>query len=269
MAGKVMDALTGLPMPGVYINIVSFRTTTDANGEFEFTELPPLNELMVFSDDDQLGVVGTHYDHRKPYRVAHLDYLQVYLMPDYQMDSAQYVDFYSFYVFMTTIGGTPFPNHQRRWEAPIDIYAHPFQNEGLDYQATIHQTALDLNPYIGIDVFNVLNDVPQVGVECIYPADLPLDNYGFTLWSSDWYPLQAEIEFRRVYTSASAPVFVIVSRHELGHALGLINHSRDTSHLMVGGMFPQVDNFTADELALIRVLYRIPRGTPISQYIRE
>jgi len=268
VAGKVMDAITGEPMPNVKVNFVSYRLVTDADGNFEFLELPPLNELLIASDDNRLGFLGTHYDMRMPYEVKHLDYVPIYLIPDYQMDSTAYVDFYAFYILMTNINGSPFPNHQRRWEAPIDVFARPFENGGLDYQATIHQTALDLNSFIGMDLFNVVSEDPPVGVYCHYPPDLTFDNYGVRQWSADWYPVVADIEFRRVYTAASIVPFVRVVRHELGHALGL-NHSFDTNHLMMGGIAPQRDYFSDDELAVIRVLHHVPRGTHIGHYARD
>jgi len=268
VAGRVMDAITGEPMPNVHVNIVSHRLTTDTDGNFEFLELPPINELLIVSDDNRLGFLGTHYDMRMPYKVKHLDFVPIYLIPDYQLDSVEYVDFYSFYILMTNIGGSPFPNHQRRWEAPFDVFARPFENGGLDYQATIHQTALDLNSFIGMDLFNVVDEDPQVGVFCHYPRDLVFDNYGVRKWSADWYPVLADIEFRRVYIAASEGSFTRVVRHELGHALGL-NHSFDPNHLMMGGIAPQRDNFSTDELAVIRVLYHVPRGTHIGHYARD
>jgi hypothetical protein len=269
ISGNVKDAMTGAPMSDVQVKIVSYRTTTDANGDFVLYELPPLSELLVFSEDGHLSLVGTHYDYRLPYEVVHLDFIPVYLIPDYDLETTHYEDFYSFYIYMTEIGGSPYPNHQRRWEAPIDVYSLPYEKNGLDYQATVHQAALGLNPHIGLDIFNVVNEVPAVGVHCVYRDDIVFDNYGVLEWSSDWYPVVADIEFRTVYSPASAWQFERVVRHELGHALGIHNHSLDQGHLMVGGITPQVDTFTPDELALIRVLYHVPRGTPMSRYIRN
>ncbi|MGD8413309.1 MAG: carboxypeptidase regulatory-like domain-containing protein [Candidatus Latescibacterota bacterium] len=268
ISGKVMDALTGLPMENAYVNLVSYRTRTDADGNFEFQELPPLNALLVVSDDNILSILGAYYDMRMPYEVVHNDYLPIYLIPDYQLDTTQYPDFYAFFVIMTEITGSPYPHHQRRWEAPIDIYARPFENEGLDFQATIHEVALELNTAIGMDLFNVVDGDPPVGVFCHYPQGLIYDNYGVRQWSEDWFPVVADIEFRRAYTPASENQFRRIIRHELGHALGL-NHSLDPNHLMRGGTAPERDSFTDDETALIRVLYHVPRGTPVSYYVRD
>jgi len=272
IAGRVMDARTGEPMPDAHIDLAHYHTRTDANGEFEFIEMPILFEYLHVSEDFQPGILGTHYDYRTPYSVTHLDYIPVYLIPELPLETSRYDTFLMFFVAMTYIDGMPYPNHQRRWDPPIDLYATPFRKvtpqDTLDYQALIHTTVLDLNQHIGTDLFNVLGDVPQVGVTCIYNNDLQYDNYGVRQWSPDWYPLQGEAEFRTVYTAPTQAAFQIVIRHELGHALGL-NHSVDDRHLMVGGVSPQVPNFTPDELAVIDVRYHIPRGIFIAHYIEE
>ncbi len=269
ITGKVFDAVTGEPMPNVHVSLAHFKTTTGLDGEFGFIELPPLDELLIVSDDDQYGVLGTHYDIRIPYNVVHLDYIPVYLLPDVQMeDDSVYDDFLQFFVIMTQRSGSPYPNHQRRWEPPIDIFANPFTKGGLDYQLAIHETALELNPYLGMDLFNVVDAVPDVGVTCRYFDELAYDNYGVTEWSPDWYPVKGEIEFRTVYTGPTEIPFRIVARHELGHVLGL-NHSVDMRHLMIGGVSPQAHHFAPVEIAVIRARFHIPRGLTISYYLRE
>lgn len=269
IAGNVLDAVTGMPMPNVHVSLAHFNTTTGLDGEFSFIELPPLDELLIVSDDDQFGVLGTHYDIRIPYSVVHLDYIPVYLLPDFQMeDGSVYDDFLQFFVIMTQRAGSPFPNHQRRWEAPVDIFANPFTKGGLDYQLAIHETAIELNSFIGMDLFNVVDAEPEVGVTCRYFDDLAYDNYGVKEWSPDWYPVKGEIEFRTGYTAPTEIPFRRVARHELGHALGL-NHSVDMRHLMIGGVSPQVDDFAPTETAVIRARFHIPRGLTISYYLRE
>jgi hypothetical protein len=268
VAGKVMDSVTGLPLSNVSVQLAHFHTSTDVDGGFEFIELPPLNELLAISDDGQIDYIGGYYDYQYPYEAQHLDYLIVYLIPDYQLESGHFDDFLLFYTGMTRRGGIPYPHHQRRFESPIDIYSLPFENGGLDFQATVHQNAMDLNPYLGMDLFNVLAGAPVIGVTCIYRHDIVYDNYGVDLWSPDYFPLKGTIEFRTHYAAATKSAFERVIRHELGHALGL-NHSDDWIHLMVGGVTPQVDNFSNDEIAVIRTHFHIPRGVPLSAYIED
>ena len=271
MSGKVLDAYTGLPMPNAFVSLAHFNTATDAAGEFGFIELPPIDSPLIVSDDGQTGVVGAYYDLMMPYVVVHEDYVVVYLIPDYQLDTVIYPDFLAFFFGMTKLEGFGDPRyspHQRRWEPPIDVYTEPLIHLGLDYQATIHRVVEDLNPYLGMDLFNVLTDHPAIGVTCVYRSGITADNYGVKVWTPDWYPLEAEIEFRTVYSPSSLVPFERVIRHEFGHALGL-NHSEDVIHLMIGGITPQVDNFSDDEIALIRVRYHLPRGLSITYYVRE
>jgi hypothetical protein len=268
ISGRVMDSITGEPMAGQQVRLAHFHTTTDAQGDFEFIELPPLDDPLIVSDDDTPGVLGMYYDYRMEYRVTHLDYIPVYMIPDHPLITNRYDDFLMFFVGMTEQLGLPYPRHQRRFEAPIDVFADPFEAGGLDYQDVVHQAAVGLNPVLGFDAFSIASDVPEVGVHCIYRGDITYDNYGVRVWSEDWFPVQGMVEFRTVYDAAHVVSFQRVIRHELGHALGL-THSEDQIHLMVGGVAPQVDFFNPDEIAVIRTRFHIPRGLPLATYIRE
>lgn len=269
ITGSVLDALTQEPLPNVTVDVGHFHGTTGFGGEFEFVEMPPINDYITVSDDGIAGTIGNYFDYRRPYTVVHNDYLLIHLIPNYQLQTTRYIDFLQFYLAMTEIVGLPFPNHQRRWKPPIDIYAQPFVNEGLDFQLTIHQVAVAVGLEIGLaDAFNVSDHTPEIGVNCVYRSDILYDNFGVDEWSKDYYPVKGTIEFRTRYTIPTKPAFERVIRHELGHALGL-NHSTDDMHLMIGGESPQVDTFHPDEIAVLRVFYNIPRGVAISSYYRE
>jgi hypothetical protein len=121
---------------------------------------------------------------------------------------------------------------------------------------------------VGMNLFSIGSGDPAVGVVCVYRDDIKYDNYGTELWTPDYFPVHGTAEFRVLYDLGDKPAFERVVRHELGHALGFA-HSTDTKHLMVGGISPQVENFSADEIAVIRCRYHIPRGLPLATYVQD
>lgn len=271
VSGNVYDGVTGEPLSNITVGLAGFTTTTDAYGQFEFVELPVLplqTATLSMSDDNLIGIIGEYYDLRMSYDVVQDDHLTIYLLPDRELDTSYYPDFLTFYISMTEIRGIPYPNHQRRWESPIDIYTQPYEKAGLDYKATVDQVATDLGPYLGFDAFRVVDSEPDIGIKCIFVNDLYADNFGVDEWSEDYYPLKGTIEFRTVYSPSLLLGFQLTIRHELGHALGL-GHSDDPNHLMVGHQSPVATNFTPDEVALIRVYHNVPRGTNVGALIRE
>ncbi len=268
ISGRVMDSVTGAPMADQHVELAHFRTLTDADGEFEFIELPPLDDPLIVSDDNQPGTIGEYFDYHLVYEVNHLDHIVVAMIPDIPLVTNYYPDFLTFFIGMTEHLGLPLPRHQRRFEAPIDVHANPFVHLGIDYQAVVQQAVTGLNPLLGFDAFRIVDAIPDVGVHCVYLEELGYDNYGIRVWSDDWYPIQGVIEFRTGYSTGSQRSFERVIRHEFGHVLGL-NHSEDQNHLMVGGVAPQVDYFSSDEINVIKTRFNIPRGVPLASYIRE
>lgn len=269
ISGQVMDAITGEPLPGLPVELAHFATTTDAYGHFEFIELPVLEgSYLSVMDEKQVGVIGAYFDFATEYVVVHEDFVSVFLIPDHPLETTFYQDFLVFYLNMTEYKIAQHRHEQLRWELPIDLYCEPFQNEGLDYQATVNQVASDLGPYVNLDLFNLVGSEPDIGVRCIFPYGLEQDNFGYDLFSEDYYPLQGTCEFRRVYTPSMLDGFMLTIRHELGHAIGL-RHSNDPAHLMVGYQSPVVSNFTPDEIAVIRAYYHVPRGLLMGSYSWE
>jgi len=268
VTGVVRDAVTLAPLAGVTTRFSTFRTTTAADGTFEFLELPRIPGNISVSDDAIVGEVGAYYDFSTPYQIVHLDHIELFMLPNATLTSQFYEDFYQFFRAMTDRSGIPPAHEQRRWELPIDLYVPPLVQNGLDYQRVAIEAAASLDDILGVQVFRLVASPPALGVRFYYRDDIVYDNYGVVEWSEDWYPVRGRIELRMGYGTSSEFALHQVVLHELGHALGL-NHSVDPAHLMIGGTAPSASTYTDDEILLLRSRYHLPRGLDVSEYGRE
>jgi hypothetical protein len=265
--GTVRDPMTGEGVAGARVHLGSLTTLADATGAYEFAELPPMDATIAARDEDD-AAVGAYFDYEKSHHVVHQEVVDLYLLPVYPLETTMYSDFLSFFRSMTDIPGNPYGPEERRWQLPVNLYVRPYVHQGLDYRETIQRVAGEFDAILGTSVFNLVSAPVPEGVETVYRDGLARDYYNVVEWTSDWYPRLALIEFRTVYTPASVVVLEVTARHELGHALGL-GHSLDTLHLMVGGPAPNVDYFSADEVAVIRCFHGLPRGWNNRGFVRK
>lgn len=266
--GRVIDTVTWQGIPGASVNWGTEWKTTGANGEFEFTEQGLADGTIVVRDELGAGV-GNYFDYSKPYSAKHLDVVNLYLIPDYQLTTTFYADFLEFFRKMTDIQGNPYPADQRRRDLPLPLYVRPYDKGGLDYAQAVREVADEFDAILGQQVFSVATDpLPSIRVETTYNTIIERDQCEVLVWSADWYPLVSLITFRTVYNATNVDGMKVIIRHEFGHALGL-NHSFDTRHIMVGGPAPSVPHFTPDEIAVLRTYYAIPKGWNVRYYERE
>jgi len=266
-AGRVIDTVTGQGIPGARVTFGATELIADQDGAYQFVELGPGDGVLAARDETDAGI-GGYFDYDMPYTVHHDDVMNLYLLPNVQLQTTFYTDFLQFFRKMTDVEGIPYPAQQRRRNLPIGLYARPFTKGGLDYAQAIREVGSEFDQIIGLTVFIDGTSLPPERVETTYSGLVERDRYGVTVWSTDWYPLVGLIEFRTVYTLPTVEAFKVTVRHEMGHSLGL-GHSLDTHHLMVGGPAPSVAAFSADEVAVLRSIYRIPRGWDNRRYLRE
>jgi hypothetical protein len=273
-SGLVTDVFTDNPIAGVLVGDGGRSTTTESDGSWQLTEMPIVTSGLLISDEGVAGPLGSFFDYVIDDPNHDGAYYPIKLVPVIELESGHYADFMHFFIAMTEYIGQPnFPynSYLRHWELPIDLYVPPFEIGGLNYEATIERVAVELAAHIGFTVFRVVDSPPAIGVHVSYldPGSTHHDNFAIYEWTEDLYPITGDLKFRSTYEATDLAHFELVIRHELGHALGLA-HSTDKKHLMLGGQqVPSVNNFTADELAALRIIYSIPRGYPVGAYLRD
>ncbi len=266
--GRVIDTVTWQGIPGATVSWGTQSKTTGPDGEYEFTEQGLADGTIIARDELGAGV-GNYFDYTKPYSAKHLDVVNLYLIPNYNLTTTFYTDFLQFFRFMTDVGGIPNTADQRRRDLPLPLYIRPYEKGGLDYAQAVREVADEFDAILGGRVFSIATSPsPPIRLETAYSTIIERDQHEILTWSADWYPLVSLITFRTVYNATNVDGFKVIARHEFGHALGL-NHSFDTRHIMVGGPAPSVPHFSTDEIAVLRTYYAIPRGWNVRYYERE
>jgi len=265
VAVTVMDAVTRLPLGGLRVTVAGVVGETDANGQYVL-EGCAHEEFELLVDDGNADGIGGYFDY---FGVHSFGHTIVQLIPDEPVASASYPDFSTMYRHLTTIRGIPEGGRTRRWELPLNVYVPAYTNGGLDYQATILAALEDLERVFRRDLFTLVDRPPSVGLRIVYDRSAYVDRYAFESFTADHYPERGRITFRAHYAAAHHASFLTVVRHELGHALGLVNHSPDLGHLMVGGTAPLAPHFTPDERRVLGTFLSLPRGADPLLFIQE
>jgi len=266
--GLIRNSITGEPIEGIELLIGLERAVTGPDGWFRFDALPLYTGIVYVADEKDPSNRGDYFNLQFPYTVQHDDSLYLWLIPNFDLDTDIYDDFFLFFRQMTDTYNNNFGNILRRWELPLDFYIEPYVHNDLDYAAVIEGVLDEFEALTGLDLFNIVDSPPDVGVRIEYQMDLYADNYSVELYTSDLkMPIKGLITFRTVYDPSSQWIFEKIIRHEVGHALG-IKHSIDREHLMYGGVDinTKITHMTRDEMAVLHSMYNIPRMYLINNY---
>jgi hypothetical protein len=263
VAVTVMDAVTRIPLVGMSVSVGGIKGETDASGQFVLDGCAH-EEFELLIDDGQGDGLGGYYDYAGVHTFGQI---VVPLIPDVPIASDSYPDFQTMYRHLTTVRGIPDGERTRRWELPLNVHVPPYSNGGLDYRSTILTALDDLERVFRRDLFTLVDRPPAVGLRIVYDGSTHADRYGFESFTPDYFPERARITFRTHYAEGHLDGFRRVVLHELGHALGLINHSPDTSHLMVGGTAPLAGHFSPDERRVLGTFLSLPRGAEPVRYL--
>ena len=263
--GTVRDAVTGDPIPNIGITLAGDADTTDANGQYSMSMLPNGTASVRIRDEYDSPNVGTYFDIiTDDYIIEDEDVFDFWMLPDIPLATTKYASFLDFAKSMTNRGGD-FWYLAKTWDHPMDVHIIPFTADGLDYARVAKGAFLEWEALTGMDLFNFVDNIPDVGLHVRYSATVSRDIYEVLVADERQLPIKSQIVFRTVYSSASEQLLDTTAGHEMGHALGM-GHSDDDIHLMIGGRVPVVTQPSLDEILLIRALVRLPRGQSMNWF---
>ncbi|UCH84647.1 MAG: matrixin family metalloprotease [Candidatus Latescibacterota bacterium] len=269
VTGMVRDAVTNDPVPGMWVRMISAVDTTESDGLFTLTDLPAGYAHVYFWDGVSHAVLENYFDIiYSPYEIVDGGHIDMWMLPNVDLDSEDYMDFLEFFVEMTRLDGNA-ADVLGTWELPCQVYVPPLIANNLDYKQIIEQVFLEWEEVIELDVFEFVDEIPETGVYVHYTDNTSTrEHYLVMRTDENGVPLQGRITLKNTYDETNLSLMKVIVRHEVGHALGM-NHSSDPNHIMVGGRSPIADVPSPDEVLLARAMYRVPRYFILEWFRRD
>jgi len=278
VGGRVVNAATNEPIPGIVVLTSLKADTTDANGNYTLVNVPSYTTAITARDESSYGVLGAYYDRILPIGSI-TQYIQkdFHLLPVFGLVNVVEPNIYgdSFLNFFRDItkssgdlGVTTVYKGWNHW--PVTVYNPPKMHGDLDLQAAASAAMTDWEERTLCDLFLEVSEPENADVLIIYD-DVSDDRHHVTTTerNADGTPKTRELW---IYTpNTEVPLSThsqMVYAHELGHVIGL-DHSRNIGHLLIALTTPQVDHATTDETRVVQAVYHMPNIFDSKTFIND
>ena len=277
VTGMVMDWETGAGIPDLEVRygigdpedeVVVF---TDALGEFHCSNVPAMGQSQSNPPgkirDENTDDTGEWYDIRD-YRAIddslHYHHGTFGAEPTETGVYPEYLDY-----FHQMLSLEQWNDFVLRARYPIAVHVVPFVYNGVDYEQMLRNAMTIWEEDCGLDLFTETADEEQAELYIrYYPGQSGSGFYELLEREAGTdIPLRARIHWMANGQPGAEQTIQRVILHELGHALGVSDHSYEIGHVMATTNVS--DRLSDDEIKLIRILYHMNAREDLSLIIGE
>lgn len=282
------------PVPQVIVKWtaigVNYSGSTQGSGFLEIGPFRNIDRITLETQINNDGVIGEYYDYRDPaISIEEGTELDITLMPHFGLDESCDAGFnekfLTYFRYMTTTDRESVlrPNYRLlKWaEYPLQVYVPARENAfGLEMRPAVLDAMQAWNTVMGETYFELVETSSAADIVFYFPS---LQAYGLTTIvepSDKDYSLGSVVpELVSIEIDSSRDTgrstLVMVSMHELGHALGISRHApcNGPAYLMYTSYASSIDDENGgihpDEQNMVRMIRNLPQATDMSLYVLD
>ena len=275
VAGRLIDYDTGQPLEGFGVRYGEVESVSGSDGSFRCAQV----EYLLSSESDPPGelsdeqgpALGDWFDVHDSRAV---DDSLVYRLGSFRTEpfyspENDYSDFLSYFLQMSRAGY--WSDRLVRPHYPVHLLIPEYENGGIDYRQRSLAAVQLWEDAVGLDdLFDVVLDPEDADVFFRFIPDTTNFTGSYQVLSREQgtrAPLKAIIHMNGSYGEPFGDGAQRILLHELGHALGPLEHSNDDAHVMATTNVQ--DAVSPDEARLIRILYHMRPGEELGFLVSE